>query len=106
MNLQNLLPFKNMKKVLTMFGLFITASASAQPGINEMNQAANNITGSFFSMQDFSFVLATLVGIFGATRIYYKWQLGKDITLDLAAWFFACLFIILMNYFLSALFGM
>lgn len=95
-----------MKKSLLLVGLCITTKVYAQPGLNEMNQAANNISGSFFSMQDFSYVLATLVGIFGASRIYYKWQLGKNITLDIAAWFFACLFIVLMNYFLTALFGM
>ncbi|TKC08015.1 DUF4134 domain-containing protein [Pedobacter polaris] len=96
-----------MKKTLLIIGVCtITIKVYAQPGVSEMNQAANNISGSFFSMQDFSFVLAALVGIFGASRIYYKWQMGKDVTLDITAWFFACLFIVLMNYFLTALFGM
>lgn len=78
----------------------------AQPGLDEMNQAKQQLTTSFFSAFDCSLVLAAIFGISGAVRIYHNWQMGKrEITADIAAWFFAALFMILAGAFLRALFG-
>lgn len=80
--------------------------AAAQPGIAEMQQATGQFRGSFFSARDATLVLAGLFGIAGATKIYHNWQMGKDrITADVAAWFFAAFFMILIGPFLQALFG-
>ena len=81
-------------------------SALAQPGIDEMHQAAQNLSSSFFSAFDCSLVLAGLIGLCGAISVYHKWQMGKrDIVADIAAWFFAALFMVLTGAFLRALFG-
>lgn len=71
-----------------------------------MNQATGDLKHSFFSARDASLVLATLFGIAGAANIYYNWQMGKDrITAQVAAWFFAAFFMVLMGPFLQTLFG-
>ena len=77
-----------------------------QPGINEMQQAKQDLSGSFFSARDASLILAAIMGIVGAVRVYHNWQMGKDrITTDVVAWFYSALFIILMGAFCQAIFG-
>jgi hypothetical protein len=79
----------------------------AQPGISEMNQVREDLNRSFFSAVDTTLVLAGIFGIIGALRIYHNMQMGRDrITAEVAAWFFAALFIILIGPFLKALFGL
>jgi len=95
-----------MKKVLTLCGLLLSLDALAQPGIAEMQQAKEQLTSDFFSAFDCSLVLATLLGLNGAIKIYHNWQMGKDrIDSDVAAWFFAAFFMVLAGAFLRALFG-
>ncbi|MGY3212441.1 DUF4134 family protein [Mucilaginibacter sp. HD30] len=95
-----------MKVLLTISACLITTAAGAQPGIAEMQQAEQALTGDFFSAFDFAMVLATLLGLNGAIRIYHNWQMGKDrIDTDVAAWFFAAFFMVLAGAFLRALFG-
>lgn len=78
----------------------------AQPGISEMNAAKDDLTRSFFGAVDASLVLSAIFGLLGAVRIYHNWQMGKErITSDVAAWFYAALFVILMGAFLQAIFG-
>jgi hypothetical protein len=71
-----------------------------------MQQARQDLTSSFFSAMDFALVLAALFGITGAVSIYHNWQMGKQrITEEVAAWFFAALFMVLTGAFLQAVFG-
>lgn len=78
----------------------------AQPGIAEMRQAEQQLTASFFSAFDMALVLATLLGLVGASKIYHNWQMGKPrIDNDVAAWFFAAIFMTLSGALLQALFG-
>lgn len=78
-----------------------------QPGIDEMRQASQDLTSSFFSAMDLSLVLAGICGIVGAVRIYHNWQMGKErISADVAAWFFASLFMVLAGAFLRGIFGL
>jgi hypothetical protein len=95
-----------MKFFLTVGCCLITAVTFAQPGIAEMQQAKQDLTSSFFSAFDCSLVIATLLGLNGAVKIYHNAQMGKDrIDSDVAAWFFAAIFITLAGAFLRALFG-
>jgi len=84
----------------------LALGAYAQPGINEMQQAQQQLTSSFFSALDCSLVLAAIFGIIGAVRIYHNWQMGHPrIDQAVAGWFFAALFMILAGAFLQAIFG-
>ncbi|SDP46694.1 protein of unknown function [Mucilaginibacter sp. OK268] len=95
-----------MKTVLTFCGCILAWSASAQPGIEEMQRARSDLAADFFSVFDLSLVIATLLGLIGAAKIYQNWQMGKDrIDSDVAAWFYAAFFMLLAGTFLRALFG-
>jgi len=95
-----------MKYFLFLVACLLTAAAAAQPGIDEMQQAKQDLSNSFFSAFDFALVLALLLGTMGALRIYHNWQMGeKRIDAVVAAWFFAAIFMILSGPFLRALFG-
>lgn len=94
-------------RLLIIFCVCLSAlGAFAQPGIPEMQQATQDLTSSFFSAFDCSMVLAALFGLTSAVKIYHNWQMGqREITSDVAAWFFAALFMVLAGVFLRALFG-
>jgi hypothetical protein len=95
-----------MKLVLTSLLCLVVLGAIAQPGISEMQQAQQDLSATFFSAFDCSLVVATLLGLNGAVKIYHNWQMGKErIDSDVAAWFFAALFMVLAGAFLKALFG-
>ena len=95
-----------MKKiVILLIGLF-PFIAMAQPGIDEMQQARQDLSASFFSAFDCSMVIAGILGLFGAVRIYHNWQMGRDrIDAQVAGWFFSSLFMLLTGAFLRAMFG-
>ena len=94
--------------ILFLFSLIAAGfPASGQPGINEMQQASQDLAADFFSAFDLSLVIAAILGIIGAVRIYHNWQMGADrIDQQVAAWFFAAIFMILAGAFLKALFGL
>jgi len=95
-----------MKTILTFCCCLLALGAMAQPGLDEMQQAQQSLSSSFFSAWDCSLVLAGLFGIFGALRIYSNWQMGRPrITEEVAAWFLAALFMVLAGAFLQAVFG-
>lgn len=84
----------------------LAASAPAQPGIPEMQQARQEFASSFFSALDCALVLGAILGITGALRIHHNWQMGRPgITAEISAWFFAAFFMVLMGAFLRAVFG-
>ena len=83
--------------------------ASAQDGIAEMNQVTRDLKRSFFGVMDASLMLAAILGICGALRIYHNWQLGKHhfhVDYEIVAWFSAALFLVLMGASLQKLYGL
>lgn len=95
-----------MKKLFTACCCLLAAGAAAQPGISEMQQAQQDLSADFFSSFDCSLVIAGLLGLTGAIKIYHNWQMGKErIDSDVASWFFAALFMVLAGAFVRALFG-
>lgn len=95
-----------MKFTLTVLGCLSTLGAAAQPGIAEMQKARDDLAADYFSAFDLSLVLATILGLTGAVKIYHNWQVGEHhIDADVAAWFYAAFFMVLAGAFLRALFG-
>ena len=97
-----------MKKYIGLIALLllVITVGNAQPGLDEMQQAQQSLTSSFFSALDCSLVIAAIFGILGAVRIFHNWQMGHPrIDQAVAGWFFAALFMILAGAFLQALFG-
>jgi hypothetical protein len=72
-----------------------------------MQQAQQNLRSDFFSAMDCSLVLAAILGMIGAVRIYHNWQMGQSrIDEQVAAWFFAAFFMVLAGAFLRGVFGL
>lgn len=95
-----------MKRFFVFCCCLLSLGASAQPGIDEMNQARQSLSSDFFSAMDLSLVIAGIFGIFGALRIYHNWQMGHPrIDQAVAAWFFAAFFMVLAGVFLRGIFG-
>lgn len=95
-----------MKAILIYCFCLAPVTCMAQPGISEMQQARQDLSGSFFSAMDFALVVAGLLGIAGAVRIYHNWQMGRDrVDAQVAAWFFAAMFMVLSGAFLRSMFG-
>jgi hypothetical protein len=97
-----------MKKYLmTVCCSLLALRAKAQPGISEMQEAQQNLRSTFFSAMDCALVLAGILGIIGAVRIYHNWQLGHPrMDEQVAAWFFAAFFMVLAGAFLRGVFGL
>jgi hypothetical protein len=96
-----------MNKKLTIGLCLLALGANAQPGLDEMQQAQQSLSTSFFSAMDCALVLAAIFGILGAVRIYHNWQMGHQrIDEAVAAWFFAAFFMVLAGAFLQAMFGL
>ena len=97
-----------MRKILIFSCCCLLAlGAMAQPGIDEMQQAQQQLSSSFFSALDFALVISAIFGIVGAVRIYHNWQMGHPrIDEAVMAWFFAAVFMVLAGAFLRAVFGL
>ncbi|WP_316799673.1 DUF4134 family protein [Pedobacter frigidisoli] len=77
-----------------------------QDGMAELQQAESFLHGSFFSFRDLSFVLAGLIAIAGAVSVFHKWQMGRDVSVDVPAWFFSSLFVLVMGLLVAGFFGL
>lgn len=96
-----------MKKIGTVCCCLLALGANAQPGINEMQQAQQALTSSFFSALDCGLVLFAIFGSIGALRIYHNIQMGHPrMDQAVANWFFAAFFAVLSGVFLRACFGL
>jgi len=80
--------------------------ALAQPGLEEFNSVSSDLGSYFFSLSDLVLVIGAIAGIVGGLRVFANWQMGKHhIDAQVMAWFFSCLFLLLVSTFLSGLFG-
>ena len=80
--------------------------AGAGNGMAELQQAESFLHGSFFSFRNLSFVLAGLISIAGAVSVYHKWQMGRDVSMDVPAWFFSSLFVLVLGLMVAGFFGL
>jgi hypothetical protein len=95
------------KKILAVCLCLLASRVNAQPGLDEMQQAQQSLSSSFFSAMDCALALAAIFGIVGALRIYHNWQMGHPrIDEAVAGWLFAAFFMVLAGSFLQSLFGL
>ncbi|RZK42653.1 MAG: DUF4134 domain-containing protein [Pedobacter sp.] len=81
--------------------------ARGQPGIAEMGKVKTELSRSFFSAWDACLVLAAILALVGALRIYHNLQMGRDrFTSEVTAWFLSAIFMLLTGAFLKALYGL
>lgn len=100
-----------MKKRLTTFAILISSlSIYAQPGgIQSGATALDGLTNDMEAYMDpittVVYIVAALIGLVGALRVYIAWQQGKDnVMASATGWFGACLFILIANTVLRAMF--
>lgn len=104
--------FKKFHKFLPglSFGLIsVSASAQGVGGIERGASTLNTLTGALEAYIDpvttVIYVVAAIIGLIGALRIYNNWQAGKDnVWAGAVGWFGAMLFILIANTVLRAMF--
>ncbi len=90
--------------------LFSPILVRIQPG--GIDAGANALTSLTASLEAYidpvttvMYVVAAVVGIVGAFRVYTQWQQGKDNVMATASgWFGSCLFLLIANTVLRAMF--
>jgi hypothetical protein len=92
------------------FALTFPTYAQDPPGIDDFNQATQQMHSVYFSLSDLVLVIGALTGIIGGLRVYTNWQIGghrhrHPIDSQVIGWFLSCLFLILAGIFIKALYG-
>lgn len=93
----------------TISGLLFSTNLLAQNDIASGAQALQDLTGDLEAYLDpvttTVYIIAAILGIIGAIRVYSGWQAGKDNAWAAASlWVGACLFLLIANTLLRAFF--
>ncbi len=84
---------------------FQETMAQTPPGIQEINEGKNIMAQNFKALSRAVLVLGAIFGLLGGLRIYNNWQMGRrNIDMEVAGWFGACIFLSVLGIFLSALY--
>ena len=99
-----------MALAIFFFASAFPAFAQGPPGIDDFNQATQQMHSVYFSMSDLVLVIGAITGILGGLRVYTNWQIGghrhrHPIDSQVIGWFCSCLFLILAGIFIKALYG-
>ena len=94
--------------ILSLFFFLLGSETYGQspPGVTEFNEVESDMERIYVALSQLSFVIGAVSGILGGLRVYNNWQMGKHhIDIQVASWFSACLFLSIIGFFLSGLFG-
>ncbi len=84
---------------------FQETMAQTPPGIQEINEGKTIMAQNFRALSRAILVLGAIFGLLGGLRIYNNWQMGRrNIDMEVAGWFGACIFLSVLGVFLSALY--
>lgn len=91
-------------------GCAFASLAQGVPGIDEFNQASQQLHSLYFSVSDLVLAIGAVTGIVGGLRVYTNWQIGghrhrHPIDSQVIGWFCSCLFLIVAGIFIKALYG-
>ena len=82
------------------------AYGQSPPGVAEFNEVETDMERIYVALSQLSFVIGAVSGLLGGLRVYNNWQMGKHhIDIQVISWFSACLFLSIIGFFLSGLFG-
>lgn len=92
--------------VIIIFSIgLVDSMGQTPPGIPEINEGKNLMAQNFRALSRAVLVLGAVFGLLGGLRIYNNWQMGKrNIDIEVAGWFGACIFLSVLGVFLSALY--
>lgn len=95
--------------LLSILSLFLSGSETygqSPPGVSKFQEVETDMKSFYVALSRFSFVIGAVSGLLGGLRVYNNWQMGKHhIDVQVVSWFSACLFLSIMGFFLSGLFG-
>jgi uncharacterized membrane protein YidH (DUF202 family) len=93
-----------------MMGLLGGGAAMAQgqaDGNNGITQATTMISGYFDTAINLLYAVGGILGLIGAVRVYSKWSHGDHDTAKVAAaWFSACIFLVVVATVIKSFFGL
>ena len=92
--------------VLFAFGYSAIAQDLAD-GQAAIEEAADGISGYFDSIQTLVFIMAGIIALLGAVRVFMKWQMGDpDVMSTAAGWFGSAIFLIVAVTVIQSFFGL
>lgn len=89
--------------------LFLTGPAFSQAGDGKagIDKATELVKGYFESGTVLLYVIGAVVGLIGAVKVYNKWSSGdQDTSKAAAAWFGACIFLVVVATVLRSFYGL
>ena len=97
----------NLKRIISLFGLFMIAFvAYSQDGNSGIQEATNKVKSYFDTGCDLMYAIGAVIGIIGAVKVYSKWNAGEpDTNKVAAAWFGSCIFLVVVATVLKSFFG-
>lgn len=100
-------PCPQNKTIALILSIFLTGVAVAQDGNAGIEQATALVEEYFVTAQTLLYAIGGVVGIIGAVKVYSKWSHGdQDTSKTAAAWFGACIFLVVVATVLKAFFGL
>ncbi|MFX1707236.1 DUF4134 domain-containing protein [Chitinophaga sp. CC14] len=82
------------------------AAAQAQSGKAGIDKATSEIGGYFGAGEKLMYAVGAVIGLIGAVKVYQKWSGGdQDTSKVAAAWFGACIFLVVVAAILRSFFG-
>ena len=87
--------------------LWVNAAMAQADGNTGITQANTLVRGYYASATDLMYAIGAILGIIGAVRVYSKWSHGDHDTAKVAAaWFSACIFLVVVAAVIKSFFGL
>ena len=101
---------KILKPSLVLFAMLLSFSMFAQVDLADgqaaIEEAATGIEDYFDPIRTLVFVLAGIISLLGAVRVFMKWQMGDtDVMATAASWFGSAIFLIVAVTVIQSFFG-
>jgi len=99
------------KRVLSKAGItgsFVIANLVARAdGAAGIQEATDQVKSYFDAGTDLMYAVGAVLGLIGAVKVYQKWSTGQpDTSQTAAAWFGACIFLVVVATVLKSFFGL
>lgn len=95
------------KVIVILILLFFSINGISQDGNAGIQQATDLVKQYFVTAQTLLYAIGGVVGIVGAVKVYNKWSHGdQDTNKTAAAWFGACIFLVVVATVLKAFFNL
>ena len=87
--------------------MLVSVLAAAQDGNTGINQANTMVRSYFDTGVNLMYAVGAILGLIGAIKVYQKWSHGDHDTGKVAAaWFGACIFLVVVATLLRSFFGL